>query len=59
MKAANHHRLGAKLLSASPYIVTNLTLLGYFLTLFTMEYVKYNMLPGMNWSLTEVVPHVS
>ena len=58
-KVVNRHLSGPKIPIASPYIVTNLTLLGYLLSLFTMEYVKYNMLPGMNWSLTEVVPHVS
>ena len=59
MKAANHHRPGTKLLSASPYIVTNLTLLDYFLILFPMDYVKGTMLQGMNQRLTDGGPHVS
>ena len=36
-KAANHYRYGPKLLSVSPYIVTNLTLLDYFIILFPMD----------------------
>ena len=58
MKAANHHRPGTKLLSASPYIVTNLTLLDYFLILFHMDYIKVTLLPEMNQRLPEGDPHV-
>ena len=36
-KASNHHLSGPKLLSVSPYIVTNLTILEYFLILFPMD----------------------
>ena len=48
-----------KLPSVSPSIVTNLTLLNYFLILFPMDYVKGIMLSGMNQNLTEGDPHVS
>ena len=58
-KAANHHRSGLKLPSVSPSIVTNLTLLGYFLILFPMYYIEGAMLPGMNWCLPEGGPRLS
>ena len=44
-KAANHHRSSPKVPSVQPSIVMNLTLLGYFLILFPMDYVKGTMLP--------------
>ena len=50
-KASNHHRSGPKLPSVSPSIVTNLTLLDYFLILFPVGYVKVTMLPGMSLRL--------
>ena len=55
----NYHLYGPNLLSISPSIVTNLTLLEYFLLLFPMEYVKGTMLQGMKRSLYEGAPHVS
>ena len=58
-KAANHHCSGPKLPSFSPSIVKNLTLLYYFLILFSMDYIKGTMLPGMNRRLPEGGPHVS
>ena len=58
-KALNHNRSGPKLPSASPSIVTNLTLLDYFLILFPMDYVKVAMIPGINRHLPEGGPHVS
>ena len=58
-KASNHHHSGPKLPSVSPSIVTNLTLLDYFLILFTMDYVKGTILPGINRHLPERAPHVS
>ena len=59
MKAENHHHSGPKLPSINPSIITNITLLDYFLILFPMDYVKGTMLPGVNWSLPEGDPHVS
>ena len=50
-KLANHHRYGPKLPSVRPSIVTNLTLLEYFLILFHMDYVKGTMIPGTTQSL--------
>ena len=57
-KAENHHRSGPKLPSVSPSIISNLTLLDYFLILFRMDYVKCTMLPVMNRRLPEGGPHV-
>ena len=59
IKVAKYHRSCTKLPSVSPSIVTNLTLLNYFLILFPMEYIKGIMLSGMNQHLTEGDPHVS
>ena len=39
-KAENHHHSGPNIPSVSPSIITNLTLLGYFLILFNMDYVN-------------------
>ena len=58
-KVANHNCSGPKLPSVGPSIVTNLTLLYYFLILFPIDYVKGTMLPGMNRRLPEWDPHVS
>ena len=58
-KAANHHRSGPKLLSVSPSIVTNRTLLDYFIILFSMDYVKGTMIPGTNRRLPGGDTHVS
>ena len=58
-KAANHHHSSLKLPRISPSIVTNLTLLDYFLILFPMDYVRGTMLPLMNQRLPEGDPHVS
>ena len=57
-KAVNHHRSSPKLLSVSPSIVANLTLLYYFLVLFPMGYVKVTMLPVMNCIMPEGDPRV-
>ena len=58
-KVENHHRSGTKRPSIIPSIVTNITLLDYFLILSTMDYIKGTMLPGMNRRLPEGGPHVS
>ena len=58
-KLAKHHCSVPKLPSVIPSIVTNLTLLYYFLILFPMDYVKGTMLPGMNRRLPEQYPCVS
>ena len=58
-KASNHHRSGPKLPSVSPSIVTNLTLLDYFLILFPPDYFKGTILPGINRHLPERYPNVS
>ena len=58
-KVPNHYRSGPKLPIISPSIVTNLTLLYYFLILFPMNYVKGTMLPGINRLLPDVYHHVS
>ena len=58
-KAANHHHSSLKLPRISPSIVTNLTLLDYFLILFPMDYFKGTMILGMNRCLPEGVPHVT
>ena len=50
-KVVNHHFSVPKLPSVSLSIVTNLTLLYYFLILFPMDYGKGTMLPVMNRSL--------
>ena len=48
-KASNHHLYGPKLSSVSPSIITKLTLLDYFLILFTMDHVEGTMPLRMNW----------
>ena len=58
-KAAHHHCSGTKLMSVSPSIVTNLTLLDGLFILFPMDYFKGIVLPGMNWRLPDGDPHVS
>ena len=58
-EAANHHRSGQKIPSDGPSIVTNLTILEYFLILFTMDSFRVTILPGMNRSLPERDTHVS
>ena len=57
-KATNHHNYGPKIPSVSLYIVSNLTLLDYFLILCPMDYVKGTILPGMNRRLPKGDPHV-
>ena len=57
-KAANHHCSGPKIPSVIPSIVNNITLLDYFLVLFTMYYVKGTMLPVTNRILSEGGFHV-
>ena len=54
-KASNHHHSGLKLPIITPSIVTNLTLLYYFLILFPMDYVKGTMLPEMNQRLPGMI----
>ena len=47
-KRKNHHCSGSRLPNVIPSIVTNLTLLDYFLILFHMDYIKVTLLPEMN-----------
>ena len=58
-KAENHHRSDMKLPSVRPFIVANIIILGYFLILFPMDYIKGTMIPVMNQPLYEGDPHVS
>ena len=58
-KVVNHHFSVPKLPSVSLSIVTNLTLLYYFLILFPTDHVKGTMILGMNRRLPEGDSHLS
>ena len=58
-KATNYHHYGPKIMSVSPSIFNTITLLDFFLILFTVDYVRGIMFPGIKRRLHEGDPHVS